>query len=210
MCVRPDGKAMGQPRHRRASERIFDHPFLSLRRDHFGDRAGTDEKAAYVIEIANWVNIVALDDLDRVLMVSQFRYGTGSVTLEIPGGAIDSDEVPLAAAERELMEETGFEADDWSEVGVVEPNPAIQGNRCTTFVARRLRRVREFDAEEIDDISFVPLADLRGQIRAGTVQHALVIAAIYFAIDAIEQAAAKRAAAGALSGGAGGSEGVGL
>lgn len=201
---------MGQPRHRRASERIFDHPFLSLRRDQFGDPTGAEEKAAYVIEIANWVNIVAIDDLDRVLMVSQFRYGTRAVTLEIPGGAIDRDEIPIAAAKRELIEETGFEADDWSEVGVVEPNPAIQGNRCTTFVARRLRRVRDFDAEEIDEISFVPIADLRGRIRVGAVQHALVIAAIYFAIDAIERAAAERTAAEALPGGGGGSEGVGL
>lgn len=177
---------MGQPRERRASERIFDHPFLSLRRDHFADSMGGGEKTAYLIEIADWVNVVALDARQRVLMVSQFRYGTRAVTLEIPGGAIDGDESPLAAAKRELIEETGFEADYWLEVGTVEPNPAIQGNRCTTFVARALRRTRDYDEDEIDGISFVSLVDVERRIRDGGIRHALVIAAVYFALRAIE------------------------
>ncbi len=174
---------MGQPREPARSERIFDHPFLSLRCDRFIDAAQGAEKLAFLIEIANWVNVVAFDDQDRVLLVTQFRFGTRAMTHEIPGGAIDPGETPLEAAQRELREETGFQADEWVEVGVVEPNPAIQGNRCTTFVARGLRRVANFDPDEIDAIAFVPLDEVRRWMRTGIIQHALVIAAMFFALD---------------------------
>lgn len=174
---------MGQPREPQRSERIFDHPFLSLRCDRFVDPVQGAEKLAFLIEIANWVNVVAFDERDRVLLVTQFRFGTRAMTHEIPGGAIDLGETPLDAARRELREETGFEAAEWVEVGVVEPNPAIQGNRCTTFVARGLRRVADFDPDEIDSIAFVPLDEVRRWVRTGVIQHALVIAALYFAQD---------------------------
>ena len=68
---------MGQPRDRCGSDRIFEHPFLSLRRDHFRGPTGTDEKLAYLIEIADWVNIVAFDASEQVLLVIQYRLWCG-------------------------------------------------------------------------------------------------------------------------------------
>ncbi len=80
------------------------------------------------------MNVIALTDREDVVLIRQYRHGIGEVTLEIPGGLMDADE-PLAAAKRELLEETGYRAEEWIDLGYVHPNPAIQNNRCYTFLA---------------------------------------------------------------------------
>src|SRR5215470_13947605 len=98
---------------RLASERLGDFKIFTVRRDRIVSPRTEEEHDFYV------------------------RDGTGEVTLEIPGGAIDrGDADPLAAARRELREETGYEASEWVNLGFVHPNPAIQSNRCYTFLAR--------------------------------------------------------------------------
>jgi 8-oxo-dGTP pyrophosphatase MutT (NUDIX family) len=108
------------------------------------------------------------------------------VTLEIPGGAIDaSDPSPRAAAERELREETGFVAGRWEDLGFVTPNPALQNNRCHTFLAIGATRALapKFDAYERIETVLLSRREAAGALRDGTVHHGLVLAAFgrYFA-----------------------------
>ena len=77
----------------------------------------------------NWVNVVAFTPDNSLVLIRQYRQGTDSVTLETPGGIVDEGESYLEAARRELREETGYEADQLVEIGVVAPNPALQSNR---------------------------------------------------------------------------------
>jgi ADP-ribose pyrophosphatase len=125
--------------------------------------------------------VIPLTDDGRVVLVRQYRFGTEDFTLEIPGGMCDSDESPLRAAAREMREETGFEARQIVPLGFVHPNPAIQTNRCHSYLARGARRVQDptpdpFEQIEVDS---VPLAEIGRLVREGAITHALVVTAFH-------------------------------
>jgi 8-oxo-dGTP pyrophosphatase MutT (NUDIX family) len=135
------------------------------------------------LEGSSWINIVALTPAGDIVLIRQFRHGTRSVTLEIPGGCIDeSDASPLHAARRELLEETGFASDDWSEIGKVHPNPAIQANTCYTFLARNAVRLHEPQPDGTEDIyvELAPVENLDGLVLSGEITHGLVVVALHF------------------------------
>jgi ADP-ribose pyrophosphatase len=134
----------------------------------------------YVLEGVDWCNIVPLTDDDEVVMIRQFRHGTREVTLEIPGGMVDpEDRSPLEAARRELLEETGYDANVVEPIGVIHPNPAIQAIKCHTFVARgaRLAGAQRFDNTEDIEVVLVPLREIPARIASGEITHALVVVA---------------------------------
>ena len=78
---------------------------------------------AVVIESQDWVNVVALTPGKKIILVKQYRFGTGKVSLEVPAGVVDPGETPVETARRELLEETGYRSDNWKPVGRVESNP---------------------------------------------------------------------------------------
>lgn len=132
-----------------------------------------------MIEATDWVNVVALTPEENVIFVRQYRLGRGEVTLEIPGGMIDGAESPAAAAERELREETGYQAARWTALGAIDPNPAIQTNRCHLFLAEGCRRTAEVHLDEREDIAVqeLPLAEVPRMLADGSISHALVAVA---------------------------------
>ena len=135
-----------------------------------------------ILEAPDWVNVIATTDAGGVVLIHQYRHGTREVTLEIPGGMLEPDEPPLEAARRELAEETGFSADHWEQIGVVEPNPAFQTNRTYTFIARgaRLTAEPQPDPNEEIEVEERPLAEIPGLLRDGTIKHALVLCAFFY------------------------------
>jgi len=138
----------------------------------------------YVIESSDWVNVIPLTSDHEVVMVKQYRHGSREVTLEIPGGLVDPGDTPETAASRELLEETGYQAEEWVKLGVVSPNPAIFNNRCYTFLAQNVRQVCEPTPDQTEDIEalLVPIRDIPELIRQGQIDHAIVVNAfgLYF------------------------------
>jgi ADP-ribose diphosphatase len=159
------------------STRIFD--LHHHRRQH--EKRGHHD--FYVLKAPDWVNIIPLAGDETVVMVRQFRHGIEDFTLEIPGGMVDpEDPSPMAAARREMREESGYDSEDIIELGKVHPNPAIQGNYCHTFLARGVRPGRkiELDTTEETEVVLVPLASIKDLIASEEITHALVIAAFAF------------------------------
>ena len=137
----------------------------------------------YILNTRDWINIVALTPDKKVLMVSQYRHGSGEVALETPGGAVDlKDHSTLEAAKRELLEETGYEAAEWHSLGQVQPNPAILNNTCHYFLALGAKKVADLKLDEAEEleVSLLDLDAIPELIRKGGIRHALVVAAFHF------------------------------
>ncbi|MFQ5503337.1 MAG: NUDIX hydrolase [Planctomycetota bacterium] len=157
-----------------ASFKVFD--VVEVRRR--SPRTGGD-LGFFVIDTAEWVNVIALTEDQRFVLVRQFRHGPARFTLEIPGGVIEEHETPLEAAARELREETGFEAGKLRFLGTVNPNPAIFSNSCGTVLAAGCHRVGETQPDPGEDLEVVLMTrdELVAAIQGGEVDHALVLAA---------------------------------
>ena len=133
-----------------------------------------------ILECPDWVNVVALTTEGEIILVRQFRHGRGEVTLEIPGGVVEAGEAPAAAAARELREETGYVGGEPILLGVVEPNPAIQSNRCHLFLIEGCTRAGDLVLDDGEDIEVVTalVDEVFAAVHDGRVRHALVICAL--------------------------------
>nr|HEX4314933.1 NUDIX hydrolase [Kofleriaceae bacterium] len=145
-----------------------------------------------VIDCVDWVNVIALTPDDRVVLVRQYRVGTDTVCLEIPGGMIDPGEDAETAARRELAEETGYVAPRWRKLGATRPNPAIQTNTLHTYLALDAApaMAQKLDDGEAVAVDTLPIAEVGRLIRAGSIDHALVVVA--FAHLALELGELRR------------------
>ncbi len=135
----------------------------------------------YILESTPWVNIIPLTPENEVILIRQYRHGIRDLTLEIPGGLVDGQDTPEQTAIRELREETGYKATEMIPLGNVLPNPAIQDNRCYTFLAKNVILAGEQQLDEQEDIEVLrrPFEEIPRLIREGEIDHSLVVAAFF-------------------------------
>jgi 8-oxo-dGTP pyrophosphatase MutT (NUDIX family) len=136
----------------------------------------------FVIECVDWVNVIAVTPNRELVMVEQYRHGTNTVELEIPGGIMDArDASPVATGVRELREETGYEGVGPRLLASVAANPAIMNNTCHTVLVEQceLRHPVEWDSGEDLVTRLVPITEIPALVARGQIRHPLVVSALY-------------------------------
>jgi ADP-ribose pyrophosphatase len=148
-------------------------PWLSVRSDRVRLPDGAELPAYHVIELADWVSCIAVTADLEVVLIEQYRHPVGQSVLEFPAGAVEArDSSAESAMRRELMEETGFESDDWRLIGNALANPARQTNRSLVFLALGARKVAEPKLERGESIRTRLLGweQFRRSLASGAVQ----------------------------------------
>ena len=158
---------------RTGSEEIFDGVILHVQRDTVRLPNGSETIREVIRHIGAVCVIPVLDNGD-VIMERQYRYPLDRVILEIPAGKLDAaGENRLSAVQRELREETGYTAEEWTEIGDFHPAPAYSDEFITMYLARGLQKGdRHLDADEFLDVYTVPLKDLVEDVMAGRISDA--------------------------------------
>ncbi|MEO6004892.1 MAG: NUDIX hydrolase [Opitutus sp.] len=124
---------------------------------------------------------MALTPDERMVLVRQFRYGVNAFSLEIPGGVIERGEPPEVAGVRELREETGYVGSSPRVLGSVNPNPAIQSNRCHFLLVEHAVATTPvaWDHDEEIQVTTMPVDEVLALARSGGISHSLVLNALF-------------------------------
>ncbi len=140
---------------------------------------------AVVLEARDWVNVVALTPEEKIVAVSQFRFGIRRQSLEIPAGLVDPGETPLVAVKRELAEETGYTAGEWKSLGWSYANPAFLNNRAHHYLAVDAVCTQSPQLEDGEDLvsTELTLEEAKRAILAGTMRNAMTLLALSKVFD---------------------------
>ncbi len=129
---------------------------------------------------AQGVGILLFDEAGRLLLEREYRHAVGQIVWQLPGGLMDETEPPLVSAQRELREETGYEAAEWSDLGEFYDNPGLGNAASRLFLARQPRLAHETDPDQAEwvELHWVTLEWLREAVRAGEIVDRVVLGGI--------------------------------
>jgi ADP-ribose pyrophosphatase len=173
---------MIQPWEKIGSKPVGDFRIFTIRSDlKVSPRTG-EQHDFYVIESVHWVHVIAATPDRHLVMIEQFRHGSNTVELELPGGMMDKEDVsPVETAVRELQEETGYSGENGQIIGQVFANPAILTNISFTVLVENceLTHAPALDGGEDLITRLVPIDELPGLVAAGKIRHSLMVAGLY-------------------------------
>jgi 8-oxo-dGTP pyrophosphatase MutT (NUDIX family) len=147
--------------------------WLSVRSDTVRVPNGTILSPYHTIEFPEWVCAIALTPAREIVLIEEYRHGVERASIELPSGIPDDDnESMLAATQRELLEETGYAADEWHALGASTANTARQNNRVHAFLALDARRIAEqaLDPGEMIRVHVLPWARFMIDLAEGRLE----------------------------------------
>lgn len=157
---------------------VWHGSFLSLRRDVVALPDGRRAVREYIQHPGAVMVVPVLDD-GRLVLERQYRYPVRRAMIEFPAGKLDPGESAFACAERELREETGYQADEWARAGVLHPAIGYADEFIEIWFARRLQAgERALDDGEQLDVLAVPPDELLQAVCAGEVTDGKTLAAL--------------------------------
>ncbi len=155
-------------------------PLFDVRLDKVEHPESGAQMERLVLASTDWVNMVALTRQGQCVMVEQHRFGIRDLTLETPGGMVDPGEDSQTAAQRELLEETGYGGGRWRYLGAVQPNPAIHDHLCHHWLAEDVELIaaQDLGGGEAIAVHCMPPTEVVAAARRGEIAHALALSAL--------------------------------
>lgn len=155
-----------------SSKMVFDHPWYRLRQDKVSLPNGQIVDDYFVSLRPDIATVLPITADGQVVFVRQYRHGIGEILLELPAGTFDLAEEPLAVAQRELAEETGYVADSWTVIATFYNNPVKQNNRIHLFKAEPVwpsGQQQQLDSTEDIEIVLRPIEAIPALIASGEI-----------------------------------------
>ncbi len=145
---------------------------FALRQDRVRSQLSGREAVIDRLLAPDWVNVVAFDEDDRLLLVRQWRFGTMQFSTELPAGGMEPGEDPIVGGLRELEEETGYTPVDREAVvliGATRPNAAFMDNRCFTIFVPRCRKTTSQRLDPLEEVEVLTMSrdDIDAALRDG-------------------------------------------
>lgn len=157
---------------------VYQNPWLTLREDRVIRPDGA-EGIYGVVEMRPSCGIVAIDEDGHIALVGQWRYVHNKFSLKIPTGGSEKDEAPLDAAKRELREETGLTAEDWTALGSIDNSNGVTTDVAHIFLARNLKSGScDRQGDEQVELQWMPFADAVRSVMRGDITESVSVAAI--------------------------------
>ena len=170
------------------SEYLVRRPWLTARRDRLELPDGRIIPEYYVLEYPDWVNVIAITKDGQFVMERQYRHAARKISLELPCGVMEEGETPLEAAQRELLEETGFGGGQWKKLMELSPNPSAMSNTTHCFLAIGVEKIAEQHLDETEELSvlFMTKEEVKRMLNENQICQALMVAPLYKYIYAAE------------------------
>ena len=170
------------------SEYLVRRPWLTARRDRLELPDGRIIPEYYVLEYPDWVNVIAITKDGQFVMERQYRHAARKISLELPCGVMEEGETPLEAAQRELLEETGFGGGQWKKLMELSPNPSAMSNTTHCFLAIGVEKITEQHLDETEELSvlFMTKEEVKRMLNENQICQALMVAPLYKYIYAAE------------------------
>ncbi|WP_316791549.1 NUDIX hydrolase [Pedobacter frigoris] len=169
---------------RLSSKYLVREKWATLRVDTCDLQNGRIKDDYYVLEYPNWVNAIALTQDHKIILVRQYRHAGDIVSLEVPGGVIDGDELPETAIKRELLEETGYTFERAELIATLYPNPATANNVTYTYLLRGGIKTddQHLDEHEILNVEEYTIEEVKQLLIDNKIDQALHSAALFYGL----------------------------
>lgn len=172
-----------------SSEDVFKGKLLDIKRDTVQLPNGATATREYILHPGASMIVPLLPD-GQVILERQYRYPLHRAFIEFPAGKIDPGEAPLATAQRELLEETGYTASNWTELTTIHNAIGYANERIVLFLAEGLERgLQQLDEHEFVEVFTAPLKDLMRWIAQGEVSDVKTIVGAFFVQNLLAQRA---------------------